>query len=56
MTAIDHYTLLLDWIWDWDGVGYVRVPGADLQEWLALVQSDWDDVDRLYTEYETIGA
>ncbi len=32
------------------------LPGVDLAEWRALHHHDYDDVDRLYVDHETIGG
>lgn len=32
------------------------VPGVDLKEWLSLSNQDYDDVDRLYIDGDTIGG
>jgi len=32
------------------------LPGTDLYELLCLVQCDYDDVDRLYIDHETVGG
>ncbi len=36
-------------------VGHL-LPGADVREWLLLVQADYDDVDRHMIDAETIGG
>lgn len=33
-----------------------QLPGTDLYELLCLVQCDYDDVDRLYIDHETVGG
>lgn len=46
----------------WDGLydighGEVhRVPGTCLRETLSFLYFDWDDVDRIYIDCETIGG
>lgn len=59
MTRIQHpedwdvFTLsLYD---DWNGRAR-RVPGVCLHEWLSYVHHDYDCVDRLYIDAETIGG
>ncbi len=32
------------------------VRGQSMHEWVQLVLSDYDDVDRLYIDFETIGG
>lgn len=32
------------------------IPGADLIDWLSLIQYDYDEIDRFYVDAETIGG
>lgn len=54
-------TPLFPSLWDW-GPGMVcpsvpfLVKGVDLNEWGSLVLADYDEVDRLYIDHETIGG
>ena len=41
---------------DWNGHRYMLVPGVCLLEWLQYVQYDYDDVDRVYIDADTIGG
>jgi hypothetical protein len=36
--------------------GTVKIPGADICEWLSLAKTDYDDIDRDIIETETNGA
>ncbi len=42
----------------YDGEHYTgrALPGADLNEWMGLMQTDMDSVDRLYIDAEGIGG
>jgi hypothetical protein len=42
-------------LFDWDGDGRTRLPGACMKEWIA-VGVEWDDIDRLLIDYETKGG
>lgn len=33
-----------------------EIPGQSLREWMGLLEHDYDEVDRLLIEHETIGA
>lgn len=40
-----------------DGDGYqVKVHGPCLAQWMEFVQADWDDVDAIYMDHETMGC
>ncbi len=43
-------------MWD-EGIGeFYRLPGSCLVEWTDLVESDYNDIDRIYIDLETIGG
>lgn len=46
------WTVLLVSLWD----GNRELPGPTMHEWLPFVVHDWDEVDSLYLEGETIGG
>jgi hypothetical protein len=52
---------LFDSLWYWlkkdEGSGRAQlVNGVCIEEWIRLWEHDWDEVDRLLLEYETIGG
>lgn len=54
------WLILFDSLWD-DGVGEIEnvpylIPGANTKDWTNLLRHDYDEVDRMYTESETIGG
>ena len=53
----ETWTVLLCSIWDRGFKGASGfLPGSDLSEWLCLIQSDYDEIDRIYVDAETIGV
>lgn len=48
-----EWAVLLSALWD-DSDGMVK--GQDVNEWLGLAVHDYDAVDRMYVEAETIGG
>ena len=43
-------------LWDDRHDSVVRVPGTCVIETLAYVRHDYDEIDRLYIDHETIGG
>lgn len=54
--CIRAWAVLVSSLFDWNGHRGIEVPGTDLSEWLALVHADYDDVDAILLDLETIGA
>lgn len=55
------WSILIDSLWDAGrlrrGVPDAhRLPGPSLPEWLGIVQKDFDEVDRLYLDSDTLGG
>jgi hypothetical protein len=55
--SVSDWSNLIDSLFDCGegGLSFL-LPGSDLGEWLCLIQHDYDEVDRLYLDYETIGG
>ena len=50
------WAILIVSLFDWGNRGAVKVPGPCVDEWLALAGCDFDDVDRMILDGETIGG
>lgn len=55
-TPLTTWAMLLCSLGDWNGEFSQPLLGVDIGEWLALVKHDWDEVDAIYLDAETIGA
>jgi len=59
--TLPYYAALVAGLWDW-GPGRCSedtpriLPGACPREWAGYVGHDWDDVDRLLLDQETLGG
>lgn len=53
---LSTWEILLDSLWDWDGEVPYQIPGPNLPEWLGVIEHDYEDVDRIYVDAETIGG
>lgn len=51
-----QWETLVDTLWDWGEGEVQKVPGVCLVEFINLAQHDYDDIDRLYIQHETIGG
>lgn len=54
--SVSEWSNLIDSLWDEGRELCHMIPGASLGEWLSLVQHDYDEVDRLYLDHDTIGG
>mgnify|MGYP001588858920 CR=1 FL=1 len=53
---VSTWSDLLTSLFDSDGTCGHLLPGSSVQEWLSLVQHDYDQIDRELLEYETMGG
>ena len=56
MTNYDKWDVLWDTLWDEGHRSVERVPGTCIVECLTYVRHDYDWVDAIYIDHETIGG
>lgn len=54
--TLQAWSNLLNSLWDWDGEYNRRLPCQSTYEWLMYVQHDYDEIDRMYVDSESIGG
>ena len=52
----DIHDILMDSLYDENHRGVRRILGVVIADWLSLVESDYDEVDAIYIDHETMGV